>query len=96
MSQELMPYSATRRDRIERQLAVQANKRELILERRHGLDIIIYWLKSTNQVSMQLLEGDSKGREFLIPNDLVLDARDHPEAYAARAGMPRRADELVD
>lgn len=89
MGSELVPYSETRRDRVERQLTIEANKKELIFERRHGLDIIIYWLKSTNQVSMQLVEEGSKGREFMIPNDSVLDARDHPEAFAARAGLSR-------
>lgn len=89
MGSELIPYSETKRDRIERQLTVQANKKELIFERRHGMDIIIYWLRSTNQISMQLLEGESKGREFMVPNDSVMDAYEHPESYAARAGLPR-------
>lgn len=90
MQMELVPYSEVRRDALERRLAVEANRRELIEERRHGLLIRIYWLKLTNEVSMTLVEDDQqKGREFLIPNDSVMDAYEHPEAYANQAGLPR-------
>lgn len=81
-------WSERKRDKFEREAAA---KRELIVERRYGLDIIVHWLRSTNQISMTLIE-DNVAREFLVPNDSVLDARDHPEHFANQAGLPRRRD----
>lgn len=72
-------YSESYRGQLERDLT---NKRELIQERRNGLIINIYWLRLTNQVSLMLIDDqDNKAYEQIIPNDKVLDARDHPYSY---------------
>lgn len=79
-------YSETARDHMELELA---NRRELIAERRHGLEIIVYWLRQTDTIEMVLCEEGKLDRTFMIPNDSVLDAAEHPEVYANKAGRPR-------
>lgn len=86
MSTEIVPYTETRRDQLEKDLA---NKRELLDGRRHGLSIKVYWLRLTDQVSMELTdENANSAREFLIPNDKVMDAYSHPEFYASKIRFP--------
>jgi hypothetical protein len=80
-------WSERQRDRLEAELAT---KRELISERRYGLEIIIYWLKQTNAISMDLILDNDVRAGIEVPADKVLDARDHPEAYANLAGQPRQ------
>ena len=60
-------------------------KQELSVERRGSLIISVYWLKLTNEVSLQLLDlGTGELKENLIPNDRVRDAIDHPYTYIDR------------
>lgn len=82
---ELVPYSETRRDQVERDLY---EKPEIHYERRDGLVIQVYWLRLLNEISMSLMY-QRRIREFGIPNDKVNDAIAHPEAYAALQGMFR-------
>jgi hypothetical protein len=84
---EMVRYSESARDNFEQTLA---NKRELINERRNGLVVIVYWLRSTNEISLQLVdEGKNETLEAIIPNDSVLEARDHPyPALQARGVYP--------
>ena len=84
-SQELVPLS----DELKDYEDYKANKRELIFENRHGMEIIISWLRNSNTILMELIEEESR-RAFLVPNTEVLQARDHPEVYAAFAKQPRR------
>lgn len=89
---ELVPYSPTKRDQVEKQLSDEANKPEIHWERRHGLDIHVYYLRRLGTVSMALIMGEGEQRycrEFPIPNDTVNDAIAHPESYADQAGMRR-------
>ena len=85
MSSTMEKYSETERDLLEHNLA---NKRELINERRDGLNIIIYWLRKSNLVSIELIDECGNGAvEFIVPNDRVLEARDHPYPYMYRQGL---------
>jgi hypothetical protein len=90
MGEQLQILNDSERKSLEEQHAAERNRRELINERRHGLGIIIYWLGKTNTISMVLLI-DNYSREFDVPNDEVLQARDHPEIYATRAGKVRES-----
>lgn len=64
------------------------NKFELIDERRNNLVIKVFWLRLTNEVTMLLHDMETaQSYEFPIPNDKVLDARDHPFYYARRQGV---------
>lgn len=82
---ELVPYTETHRDRVERDLY---EKPEIHEERRDGLTIRVYWLRLLNEISMSLMY-QRRTREFGIPPDKVNDAIAHPEAYAAQSGMYR-------
>lgn len=73
-------YSEAKRDSVELELA---NRRELLHDRRHGLEIFQYWLRQSNTIEMVLVEDGFYDREFPIPNDAVLEAQSHPEFYAA-------------
>lgn len=86
MTLALEKYTETERDQRERELY---NRRELIAERRTGMEIFIYWLRETNTISVVLVEQGREDREFEIPNDSVLDAKEHPEYYASKADCPR-------
>lgn len=78
-SSELVPYTEARRDRLEEELAAEANKRELTEDRRHGLVIRTYWLKLTNEISLQLTdESNGEVLEAIVPNNRVLWSREHP------------------
>lgn len=71
----LVPYTEAHRDRVEAELT----KRELIVERRGGLEIIVWWLSKTNEISLQLIdEGKNETLEAIIPSDSVLKAVAQP------------------
>jgi len=89
MSQmELVPYTEHQRDELELELAELSNKQEIHSETRHGLQIIVYFIRESGLVSLALTESDQT-REFEIPGDRVNDAIAHPEVYATDAGLPR-------
>jgi nucleoside-triphosphatase THEP1 len=78
-------YSETQRDLLEESMA---NKRELIVEHRNGLNIIISWLRQTNEIFLQLVdENKNETLEAIIPNDSVLEARDHPYPALGNQGV---------
>jgi hypothetical protein len=91
-SNALVPYTESRRDQLECELAEVADKPEIHWERRHGLDIHVYYLRKLGSISMALLMGEGRARtcrEFPVPNDKVNDAIAHPEDYAWKAGLSR-------
>lgn len=83
---ELISYTEVTRDQIEHMLAEQANKPQIHWERRHGLEISVYYLRKLCEVSMSLTDGETYC-EFIIPNDLVNDAIAHPRYYQVKAGL---------
>lgn len=90
---ETLPSEADmQRDAVEIQLAQEAKKPEIHYERRHGLEIRVYYLREAGRLSMSLTESE-RTREFEIPTDSALDAINHPEIYAYQAGMPRPRNE---
>lgn len=92
MGQELIPYNELARDDLEDYLSEQANKPQIHYERRHGLEITVYYLRKVGEVSMSLCSEENY-REFIIPNDKVNDAIAHPEYYAQLGEKRNRVDE---
>lgn len=61
---------------------IMSEKLEMINERRGSLVIRVFWLKLTNEVSLQLFDKEKMILyEDLIPNDKVMDAVEHPWVY---------------
>lgn len=90
---ELLPAPADmERDALEFRLAEEHKKPEIHFERRHGLEIRLYYLREAGRLSLSLTEA-AEVREFEVPNDSGLDAIAHPEWYAYKAGMPRPRNE---
>ena len=81
MKTEVIPYTMVNQGEMDR---VLSEKLELDEQRRNGLIIRVYWLRLTNEVSLQLT-NDSEMYETIIPNDRVTDAREHPYAYLAQS-----------
>lgn len=85
VSVEMVPYTATERDRVEEDLF---NKRELTEDRRAGLVIRTFWLRLTNEVSLSLIDhATNQAYETIIPNDEVMQAIAHPYYYLAMGGL---------
>lgn len=71
---------ATKADTILPQLD---EPRELINDRRQNLVIQVHWLKMTNEIMMTLIDLDTlESNAFMVPNDKVMDAYNHPFIYA--------------
>jgi hypothetical protein len=83
---ELMPYSP---EVAAHQEFAEAEMLELNRIRRSGLEIVTWWLRSSNTIRMQLIEEGFDDREFSVPNDQVLEAHDHPNYYASLQGKNR-------
>ena len=63
-------------------------KRELLERHSSGIQVIVYWLKQNNVVTLSLIDEDSNsGCEFVIPNDEVMEWFAHPFAHPD-ANMP--------
>lgn len=79
---ELMPYSEVERDRAEQRLALEANKKELLVRRNNGIHVIAYWLMKENVCTIWLLdERTNSSVEFPVPNDEVTEWFNHPFAH---------------
>lgn len=94
---ELVPYTESHRDEIEAELSAEANKRELTEDHRHNLIIRTFWLRVTNEVSLQLTdETDGQILESIIPNDRVLWSRDHPYPALGDVGVYPARREIIN
>jgi hypothetical protein len=59
-------------------------RRELAHRRTDGIDVTLFWSRSTNQVTIAVLDTRSdETLEFDVDGSVALDAFDHPYAYAA-------------
>lgn len=82
MAQELIPYTETRRDRLEAELARQANKRELNERFNNGIQVIAYWLVAENVTTIWVYDEQTQsGCEFEVPKDKVGDYFEHPFSH---------------
>jgi hypothetical protein len=81
VSQELIPYTETRRDQLEIELAEMANKRELDHRTNNGITVIAYWLVEQNVTTIWVHdERTNSAREFEVPPDEVMEHFHHPYA----------------
>jgi len=79
MSQELLPYTETRRDQLELELAAMANKRELNHRTNNGITVIAYWLMAENVTTIWVHdERVNAACEFEVPHDQVMEYFTHP------------------
>jgi len=61
-----------------------SNRRELAHRTSDGIEITLFWSKSSNQVTVTVLDTRSdEGLEFEVDGGVALDAFNHPYAYAA-------------
>ena len=61
-------------------------RRELICERRANLIISLHWLQITNEIQLELYDvGADTWERGIVPNDKVLEARDHPYTFLSTA-----------
>jgi hypothetical protein len=82
MIMEALPeYSEVQRDRLEEQLAAEANKLELDSRHSNGITVIAYWLKAENQCLIFVHdERTDSACEFVVSNDEVYEWFNHPFA----------------
>lgn len=85
MSEALVVWDETQVKQIE-QVPV---KRELLERHTGGVQVIVYWLKKENIISLSLVdEQNNSACEFVIPNDKVMDYFQHPFSHRD-ANMPK-------
>jgi hypothetical protein len=59
-------------------------RRELAHRTNDGIEVTLFWSKSTNRVTIAVLDShSSEGMEFDVDAGAALDAFKHPYAYAA-------------
>lgn len=82
MAQEMVPYTETRRDRVEQELAAMANKRELLERKNNGIQVIAYYLVAENVTTIWVRdERTNSAAEFQVPPAEVMDWFQHPFAH---------------
>jgi hypothetical protein len=60
------------------------NRRELAHRTSDGIEVTLFWSKSSNQVMIAVLDTRSnEALEFDVDGSAALDAFNHPYAYAA-------------
>lgn len=82
MSVELVPYTETRRDQLEQELAAMANRRELDYRTNNGITVIAYWLVKENVCTIWVQdERTNSSCEFPVANEEVMEWFNHPYAH---------------
>ena len=75
------------------------DRRELAHRANDGIEVTLFWSKSTNRVTLEVHDSRSGQRlEFDIDRHAALDAFKHPYVYAANhmfAGGPGAVDATV-
>jgi len=73
-------------------LTVDAERRELAHRAGDGIEVTLFWSKSTNSITLEVLDSRSGQRlDFEVDRHAALDAFRHPYVYAAKrmfAGGP--------
>ena len=65
-----------------------AERRELAHRTGNGIDVTLFWTKSTNAVTIAAIDTHSgEVLEFEVDAGRALDAFNHPYAYAAAVGV---------
>ena len=68
------------------------NRRELAHRTSDGIEVTLFWSKSSNQVMIAVLDTRSnEALEFDVDGSAALDAFNHPYAYAATRRVRRVA-----
>jgi hypothetical protein len=77
-------------------LTAHTGRRELAHRTNDGIEVTLFWTKSTNRVSVEVLDSRSgETLDFDVDRHVALDAFRHPYVYAARqmfAGGPASVD----
>jgi hypothetical protein len=62
-----------------------SDRRELAHRINGGIEVTLFWTKSTNWITLEVLDRHSGERlEFDVHRDVALDAFKHPYLYAAK------------
>jgi hypothetical protein len=62
----------------------QDERRELAVRASNGIEVGLYWSKTTNRVTVTVFDQRfQKGFEFQVDGSHALDAFNHPYAFAA-------------
>jgi hypothetical protein len=70
------------------------SRRELALRSSNGVEVGLYWSKTTNRVSIEVFDQRlDAGFEFEVDGADALEAFNHPYAYAATRGITTPAAE---
>ena len=65
------------------------DRRELAHRTSDGIDVTLFWSKSANRVTLEVLDSHSDERlAFEVDGSAALDAFNHPYAYAATRRAP--------
>lgn len=78
---EILPYTSEEiyRDQIEENLAVEANKKDLLERNSNGIHVIAYWMVKENVCTIWVEDARVKRScEFTVPNDEVTHWFEHP------------------
>lgn len=90
---ELIPYTETRRDQLERELTAMANKKEINERHNNGIQVIAYWLVAENVTTIWVYdERVNSGVEFEVPHNKVKYYFDSPFSHPD-ANLPRYEQE---
>ena len=66
----------------------QFKRRELAHRVSHGIEVILLWGPTNDEVVVKVVEhGSDTSFEMAVPGTRALDAFHHPYAYAARRGV---------
>ncbi|HTP22868.1 MAG TPA: hypothetical protein VMJ65_24895 [Solirubrobacteraceae bacterium] len=72
------------------------DRRELAQRTSDGIEVTLFWSKSTNKITLEVLDSRSAERlEFDVDSRAALDAFNHPYVYAIKShvhGSPTSAD----
>ena len=62
-----------------------SDRRELAYRTNVGIEVTLFWTKSTNWITVEVLDWRSGERlEFDVDREVALDAFKHPYLYAAK------------
>jgi hypothetical protein len=64
--------------------AAATQRRELAHRASNGIEVFLFWTKTTDVVSVAVIDSLSdEALEFEVRGDMAMDAFNHPYAYAA-------------
>jgi hypothetical protein len=71
-------------------LTALTERRELAHRSIDGIEVTLFWSKSTNMVTLEVLDSRSEEKlEFDVDSHTALDAFNHPYAYCGQAPIRR-------